>query len=87
MLAEPQINQGLLRFLSPIPGATPADHDAFTNQVAAAIQQSGVALFTNANWRGMRVMRVSVCNWQTSEADIDYVVKGVAEILHQLRSA
>lgn len=87
MLAEPQINQGLFRFLSPRPGATASDHDAFTDRVAAAIQASGVALFTNANWRGMRVTRVSVCNWQTTEADVDRVVAGVAAVLKELREA
>jgi hypothetical protein len=86
MLWEPQINQGLVRFLSPQPNPTPADHDAFTDQVVAAILRSGVALFSNANWRGRRVMRVSVCNWQTSQEDVDRVVAGVAAILARLRS-
>lgn len=86
MLWEPQINQGLVRFLSPKAGATPADHDAFTDQVTAAILRSGVALFSNANWRGRRVMRVSVCNWQTSQEDVDRVVAAVAAILARLRS-
>ncbi|SEG32324.1 Glutamate or tyrosine decarboxylase [Bryocella elongata] len=86
MLWKPQINQGLVRFLSPKSAAVGADHDAFTDQVVAAINRSGVALFSNANWRGKRVMRVSVCNWQTSEADVDRVVAGVSEILATLRS-
>jgi glutamate/tyrosine decarboxylase-like PLP-dependent enzyme len=78
---EPRINQGLVRFLSPIPNATEEDHDAQTNTITAAIAASGEALFTPTTWRGRRAMRVSVCNWQTSAEDVSQVVKCVARIL------
>lgn len=78
---EPQINQGLVRFLDSRPGATSADHDRRTDEVTAAILKSGEALFSNTTWRGKRCMRVSVVNWQTCDADVDRVVKAVKEIL------
>ena len=81
MMAEPIINQGLVRFLSGKPGASEADHDRRTDEVIAAIVASGEAFFGGTTWRGRRVMRVSVCNWQTSEQDVERVVNAVRKIL------
>jgi glutamate/tyrosine decarboxylase-like PLP-dependent enzyme len=78
---EPQINQGLVRFLSPNPVATESDHDNFTDQVTAAILADGEALFSNTTWRNQRCMRISVCNWQTSTEDVTRTVHSVARIL------
>jgi glutamate/tyrosine decarboxylase-like PLP-dependent enzyme len=78
---EPQINQGMVRFLDPRTGASEADHDAFTDHMMAAILASGEAFFTGTTWRGRRAMRVSVCNWQTSAVEVDRVVASVAGTL------
>jgi glutamate/tyrosine decarboxylase-like PLP-dependent enzyme len=78
---EPVINQGLVRFLDQSAGATEEDHDRRTDGVIAAILKSGEAFFGGTTWRGRRAMRISVCNWQTSEADVDRVVKAVQEVL------
>jgi aromatic-L-amino-acid decarboxylase len=51
-------------------GASDADHDRRTDQVIAAINTSGEAFFGGVTWRGMRCMRVSVCNWRTGEEDV-----------------
>ena len=69
-LAAPVFNQGLVRFLSPTPDATAADHDRRTDEVIAAINAGGEAFFGGVTWRGLRCMRVSVCNWRTTEADV-----------------
>jgi len=81
ILWTPQINQGLVRFTDPRPGASAGDSDAFTDRIIAEILASGVALFSGTTWRGRRAMRVSVCNWQTSAEDVDLVVACVARIL------
>ena len=83
MLWEPTINQGLVRFPDPRPSATDMDHDHRTDAVIAAILKTGEAFFGGTTWRGRRAMRVSVCNWQTSEADVDRVV---AAVRHAIRS-
>ena len=75
------LNQGLIRFLDPRQTATDADHDRFTDQVIAEILLAGDAFFTGTTWRGRRAMRVSVCNWQTSPADVDRVVESVRQVL------
>ena len=81
ILWEPQINQGLVRFRDSTPGATDLDHDRRTNHVITAIQRTGEAFFSGATWRGRRCMRVSVCNWQTSERDIERAVAAVQMVL------
>ena len=83
LLWKPSINQGLVRFLDKRPAATPEDHDRRTDEVIAAIQASGEAFFGGTTWRGRRAMRVSVCNWQTSEDDVERTVNAVANILNQ----
>jgi hypothetical protein len=40
-----------------------------------------VAWFGGVTWGGMRVMRVSVCNWLTSDDDIDRTVASVRRVL------
>jgi hypothetical protein len=49
--------------------------------VIAEIVAGGEALFGGTTSRGRRVMRVSVCNWQTSEEDVRRVVSAVRKIL------
>ena len=83
VLWEPVINQGLVRFLDQTPGATEEDHDRRTDEVIAAILKTGEAFFGGTTWRGRRAMRVSVCNWQTSEPDVERVVHAVASVLHE----
>jgi glutamate/tyrosine decarboxylase-like PLP-dependent enzyme len=82
-LCEPTINQGLVRFPDPRPGATESDHGRWTDEVIAAILATGEAFFTGSNWKTDRVMRVSVCNWQTSEDDVDRAVRAVAKVLEE----
>ena len=81
MLWEPTINQGLVRFLDRSPGATDEDHDRRTDEVIAAILKTGEAFFQGTTWRGRRAMRVSVCNWRTSDTDVERVVKAVQKVL------
>ena len=78
---EPQINQGLVRFLDSAPGATEKDHDRRTDQVIAAINSTGEALFGGTTWRGKRAMRVSVSCWQTSESDVERTIRAAERAL------
>jgi glutamate/tyrosine decarboxylase-like PLP-dependent enzyme len=67
----PTINQGLVRF----------GDDARTDAVIAAVLRTGEAFFGGTTWRGERCMRVSVCNWQTSDADVARAIAAVASVL------
>jgi len=71
----------LARFPDPHPQATHADHDARTDSIIAAINETGEALFSGTTWRGMRAMRVSGVNWRTSEEDVCRTLSAVAAVL------
>ena len=80
-LWEPTINQGLVRFLDRSENASEGDHDRHTDAVIAEILKTGEAFFQGTTWRGRRAMRVSVCNWRTSDEDVDRVVNAVEKVL------
>jgi glutamate/tyrosine decarboxylase-like PLP-dependent enzyme len=81
LVATHGFNQGLVRFRARGPGATELDHDRRTDAVIAAINASGEALFGGVTWRGRRAMRVSVCSWRTTEADVDRAVDSARRVL------
>jgi glutamate/tyrosine decarboxylase-like PLP-dependent enzyme len=81
IVAAPIINQGLVRFLS-----EDGDHDRATDDMISRIQAQGVAWFGGATWRGMRVMRISVCNWLTTDDDIDQTLASVRQALAAARA-
>jgi glutamate/tyrosine decarboxylase-like PLP-dependent enzyme len=85
VVRAPIINQGLVRFLDPNPGATEQDHGAWTDRVIATIVQDGKAFFSGTTWRGRRAMRINVSNWRTSDEDVDRTVASVAGVLDGLR--
>lgn len=69
--------KGLVRFLSTKPNATEADHDRRTDSVIANVLASGEAFFSGTTWQGKRCMRVSVCNWNTKDRDVERAIKAV----------
>lgn len=77
VLWEPTINQGLVRFLDRQGG----NHDAWTELVIARAVASGEAFFGATSWRGRRAMRVSVCNWRTTDDDVERAIGAVSRIL------
>ena len=79
---EPQINQGLVRFLDLSAGASEETHDRRTDEMIAKINAAREAFFSGTTWRGRRAMRVSVCNWRTTTKDITRTVTNVAQLLH-----
>lgn len=71
LLWEPTFNQGLVSF----------GDDAATEAIVAQIVRSGEAFFGTTTWRGRRAMRISVCNWQTSERDVERAIRAVETAL------
>jgi len=45
------------------------------------IVATGEAFFGGTTWRGKRCMRISVCNWQTSAADIDRAAEAARRVI------
>jgi glutamate/tyrosine decarboxylase-like PLP-dependent enzyme len=78
---KPRINQGMVRFLDPSPGATDADHDRFTDGVVQTILGNGEAFFMATTWQGRRAMRVSVFSWRTTPDDVRLAIDAVRKAL------
>ncbi len=72
VLTKPIINQGLVRFLDP-----DGDHDTRTDAVIERINASGEAWFGPTVWNGMRVMRISLSNFRTTQDDVNRAVEAI----------
>jgi hypothetical protein len=48
-----------------------------------AVNASGEAYFSGTLWQGRRAMRISVCNWRTTENDVQRAIAAVAAALEQ----
>jgi len=75
-MAEPVINQGLVRFLS-----ADGNHDQRTDEVIERIRNGGTAWFGGTDWNGKRVMRISVCNYRTTDEDVTRTLDAVRAAL------
>lgn len=77
-IARPTMNQGLIRFDA-------GDGANISDAVIAAINASGEAFVSGGSWDGERVMRISVCGWNTNAADVARTVDAAGEALSRLR--
>jgi glutamate/tyrosine decarboxylase-like PLP-dependent enzyme len=68
VLNDVVLNQVLFRFGS----------DEQTAAKLAAVQRSGVAWMSGTAWAGRQAIRISVSNWQTTDADVDRTVAAFA---------
>jgi aromatic-L-amino-acid decarboxylase len=69
LLNEVVLNQVLFRLES----------DERTQEALRAVQRSGEAWLSGTIWDGRAAIRVSVSNWQTSDADVDRLVGAFRE--------
>jgi hypothetical protein len=67
------LNQALVQF-TPRGGG---DADAFTQAVIDRVQADGTCYLSGAVWHDMKVMRISVSNWSTTEADMDRLADAI----------
>jgi len=81
VLWEPELDQGLVRFLDPRAGATDADHDAYTDAMIAGINATGEAFFGGVTWKDRRAMRISVVNWRTNDSDVARTIDAARRVL------
>lgn len=64
----------------------PADAgDAFTQDLIAAIQAEGTCWLGGTRWRGRQALRISVCNYRTTEADIDRSAEVILRLIGEMR--
>jgi glutamate/tyrosine decarboxylase-like PLP-dependent enzyme len=67
------LNQVLVRF---------GEDGSETDRVVEAVQRSGECWMGATTWHGMRLMRISVSSWRTTEADVDRAVAAVLAARH-----
>lgn len=65
VLNEVVLNQVLVRFTAPN-----RDPDALTRDVIRRVQEDGTCWLSGSAYNGNTVMRISICSWLTSAADI-----------------
>jgi len=68
VLNDVELNQVLFRFAT----------DEETNRTLAAVQESGEAWMAGTVWDGRAAIRISVSNWQTSDADVERTLAAYA---------
>jgi glutamate/tyrosine decarboxylase-like PLP-dependent enzyme len=68
------LNQVLVRF----------GDDERTAKVIAGVQADGTCWMGGTTWHGMHLMRISVSNWSTTEADVDRSVAAILRIAEDL---
>jgi glutamate/tyrosine decarboxylase-like PLP-dependent enzyme len=75
ILNEVVLNQVLVRF----------GDDATTVRVIAALQSDGTCWCGPTRWQGMAAMRISVCSWATTEADVERSLQAMIRIAAEQR--
>jgi glutamate/tyrosine decarboxylase-like PLP-dependent enzyme len=55
--------------------------DERTERVIEGIQRDGTCWMGGTTWHGRRLMRISVSNWTTTEADVDRSVEAIRRVL------
>ena len=72
---EVVLNQVLVRFERD--SASPEEGDRWTREVIARVQRDGTCWLSGTVWRGRALMRISVCNWSTTEDDVRRSVEAI----------
>jgi glutamate/tyrosine decarboxylase-like PLP-dependent enzyme len=85
VLADPIINQGIVRFVHPSGNNEEHLHDVFTEAVIKAVNESGEAFFQPSTFKGKRCMRISVSGWRTDEEDVRRTISAVESAIHLVK--
>jgi glutamate/tyrosine decarboxylase-like PLP-dependent enzyme len=82
ILNDVVINQVLVKFVP----RDDSEADAFTAAVIRRVQEEGTCWAGGTTWQGQHLMRFSVSNWSTTEADIDRSAAAILACLHEQNS-
>jgi glutamate/tyrosine decarboxylase-like PLP-dependent enzyme len=80
VINEVVINQVLV-------GVVGDESGELTSDAVARIQQDGTCWLAGTTWRGRPAIRISVCNWQTSEDDIRRSATAIREAVLEASAA
>ena len=79
VLNDVVLNQVLVRLES----TTVDGGDALHRAVAAKMQAEGRCWLGTTTWKGQLALRVSICNWMTTEDDIALLLESLAHAVHE----
>jgi glutamate/tyrosine decarboxylase-like PLP-dependent enzyme len=82
VLNDVVLNQVLIQLLPPAGDAREAA--TFTDEVVKGIQEEGTCWLGPTVWHGIRAIRLSICNWSTTEADIDRSGEAILAVLDRV---
>jgi glutamate/tyrosine decarboxylase-like PLP-dependent enzyme len=77
------LNQVLVR-LAPPRGL---DRETFTRDVIARVQRSGICWLGGTKWQGQSLIRVSISNWMTTDADIEMSAQAIVDAYREAERA
>jgi glutamate/tyrosine decarboxylase-like PLP-dependent enzyme len=60
--------------------------DDVTREVARRLLADGTAWMTPSVWHGTAVLRISVSNWRTTDADVDRTLAAVRRVVDEVRT-
>ncbi len=60
--------------------------DEVTREVSRRLLRDGTAWMTPSTWRDQAVLRISVSNWRTTEADVERTLQAVRRLLAEVRA-
>jgi glutamate/tyrosine decarboxylase-like PLP-dependent enzyme len=78
LLVEPKLNIVCFRCA---PHGHPGDLDDLNARVGAAVIADGRVAFGTTTYCGVTAFRPAICNWRTTEADVDLIVDVVQELV------
>jgi glutamate/tyrosine decarboxylase-like PLP-dependent enzyme len=81
ILNDVVLNQVLVDFEAP----HGVEHDPFVHRLIAAIQEEGTLWLSGTQWDGRAAVRISLCNWATSEEDIERSAKAILRCYGEVR--
>ena len=73
VLNDVVLNQLLVRFV--------CDGANVTDEVIDTVQREGTCWMSGTEWEGEPAMRISVCNWRTTEDDIRRSVRAILALV------
>lgn len=82
ILNDVALNQVLVQFVPLNDDAR--DEAAFTEAVVAGIQADGTCWLGATLWHARRAARISICNWSTTERDIDRSAAAILSVVDRL---
>jgi glutamate/tyrosine decarboxylase-like PLP-dependent enzyme len=77
---EVVLNQVLVRFAS----GTWTDSEAFHRAIAARVQAGGECWLGTTVWKGEPAIRISICNWLTTEEDLTSTLRSLEQAVREV---